>query len=68
MTLAIPHIDQRVHHVGVSKMRHMDAGWMRSMAADEVYVLREGNEPLAVLMTYDLFVQMSAAVQQLLKT
>src|SRR5690349_11434461 len=52
----IPHIDPNVKHVGVSKLRALNAEKLRE--TDETLVIQENDKPLAVLLTYDKFLAM----------
>lgn len=45
-------IDPDVKHVGVSKMRSLTAAKLRELD-DTVYVFQDGEEPLAIMFSYD---------------
>lgn len=55
-------IDERIKHVGVSILRKLNADSLRTLG-DNLYVLRDGDEPLAVLMAYDVFMRMQAEIE-----
>jgi hypothetical protein len=46
-----PNIDPRIKAVGVSKLRDMNAGFLRKLNED-LYIVQEGDEPLAVIISY----------------
>lgn len=54
---AIPYIDPRVRHVGVSKLRELNATKLKEMGQgnDETLVIQDNDTPLAVLLTYERF-------------
>src|SRR5262245_52085485 len=47
----IPYIDPNVEHVGVSKLRSLNADTLREM--NKTLVLQDNHEPLAVLLKYE---------------
>ena len=51
-----PHIDPSVKHIGVSKLRGLNADKLRE--TEETFVIQENDIPLAVLLTYDKFLAM----------
>lgn len=51
-----PHIDPTVKHVGVSKLRGLNADKLRETT--DTLVIQENDQPLAVLLTYDKFLAM----------
>src|SRR5262245_9167592 len=51
-----PTIDPTVKHVGVSKLRGLNADKLRETT--DTFVIQEADEPLAVLLTYDKFLAM----------
>jgi len=51
-----PHIDPSVKHVGVSKLRRLNANKLRETT--DTFVIQENDKPLAVLLTYDKFLAM----------
>lgn len=58
---AWPEIDPRVKAVGVSKLREMNAAFLRDLG-DAAYLIHDGYDPVAVLVSYEAYVQ---AVKQL---
>ena len=55
-TSAIPNIDPSVKHVGVSKLRDLNATKLKEQT-DETLVIQENDIPLAVLLSYKRFQQ-----------
>ncbi len=55
-TSAIPNIDPSVKHVGVSKLRDLNASKLKEQT-DETLVIQENDTPLAVLLSYKRFQQ-----------
>lgn len=53
-TFAIPNIDPNVKHVGVSKLRDLNASKLREQT-DDTLVIQENDVPLAVLLSYKRF-------------
>lgn len=51
-----PTIDPSVKHVGVSKLRGLNADKLRENT--DTYVIQDNEQPLAVLLTYDKFLAM----------
>ena len=51
---AFPNIDPRIHAVGTSAIRKFDAAFLRKIG-DDVYLIQEGDKPLAVLLGYDAY-------------
>jgi PHD/YefM family antitoxin component YafN of YafNO toxin-antitoxin module len=49
----IPHIDPSVKHIGVSKLRGLNADKLRD--TKETFVIQENDRPLAVLLTYEKY-------------
>ena len=56
-----PHIDPTVKHVGISKLRGLNADKLRSTT--DTLVIQENDQPLAVLLTYDRFLAMQADLE-----
>jgi hypothetical protein len=52
----IPHIDPNVQYVGASKLRTLSADRLRSL--DKTLVIQDDDKPLAVVLTYDQFLEM----------
>jgi translation initiation factor IF-3 len=59
---AFPNIDPRIHAVGVSKLRAMDAAFLKDMGED-LYLIQSNDEPLAVIISYGQYL----AAQQIAK-
>ena len=49
-------IDERIKHCGVSKLRKLNTESLRVLK-DCLIVLQDGDEPIAVLLSYDLFME-----------
>lgn len=49
-------IDERVKHVGLTKLRHLNADTLRELD-DSLLVLQDGDEPVAVLLSYKLYMR-----------
>ena len=49
----IPRIDPSVKHIGVSKLRGLNASKLKDNA--ETFVIQENDKPLAVLLSYEKF-------------
>lgn len=62
----IPVIDPNVKHVGVSKLREMNASKLK--ANENTYVIQENEVPLAVLLSYEKFLIMQEQLQSVLNT
>jgi hypothetical protein len=64
--MSAPFIDKRVKHVGVSKLREMTCGFLRQMSQERlVYVLQDNDEPLAVILSYEMFMQIQGTIEKL---
>ena len=53
-TCAIPGIDPNVKHVGVSRLRDLNASKLKEQT-DETLVIQDNDTPLAVLLSYKRF-------------
>lgn len=62
----IPHIDPNVKHVGVSKLRGLNAEKLRD--TEDTLVIQENDKPLAVLLTYDRFLAMQEELMAVART
>jgi len=56
-----PTIDPNVKHVGVSKLRGLNADKLRETT--DTFVIQENDKPLAVLLTYDKFLAMQEKIK-----
>lgn len=63
---AIPVIDPNVKHVGVSKLRELNATKLKN--SEETFVIQDNDQPLAVLLTYRKFMEMQDQILSLLNT
>lgn len=62
----IPVIDPKVKHVGISKLRELNASKLKS--TEDTYVIQENDVPLAVLLRYEQFLVMQEQIQLMLNT
>ena len=63
---AMPYIDPNVEHVGVSRLRKLNATSLRE--SRKTLVIQENDTPLAVLLAYEQFLYMQQKIEQLLET
>jgi hypothetical protein len=63
-TCAIPNIDPNVRHVGVSKLRNLNATSLKEHT-EETLVIQENDIPLAVLFSYKRFLAIKEEVNAL---
>jgi hypothetical protein len=66
MATSVPYIDPNVEHVGVSRLRTLNATNLRHF--DKALVIQDNDTPLAVLLTYDQFLLMQKQLQSVLET
>jgi hypothetical protein len=66
MSTSIPYIDPNVEHVGVSRLRTLNATNLRHF--DKALVIQDNDTPLAVLLTYEQFLSMQRQLQAVLET
>jgi hypothetical protein len=62
---AFPDIDPRIRHVGVSKLRDLNATKLREQE-DNTLVIQENDTPLSVLFSYKRYQEMRAEMNSLL--
>jgi PHD/YefM family antitoxin component YafN of YafNO toxin-antitoxin module len=62
----VPYIDETVEHVGVSRLRSLNATKLRNF--DKTLVIQDNDKPLAVLLTYDQFMEMQKQLLALAET
>ena|ERR1700691_1748494 len=55
-TLSIPYLDPSVQHVGISRLRALNATQLREL--DKTLVIQDNDKPLAVLLKYEHFLAM----------
>lgn len=65
-TVSMPYIDPNVEHVGVSRLRKLNATNLRQ--ATKTLVIQDNDTPLAVLLAYEQFLRMQQKIEQLLET
>jgi hypothetical protein len=66
MATSVPYIDPNVEHVGVSRLRTLNATNLRHF--NKTLVIQDNNTPLAVLLTYEQFLLMQRQLQAVLET
>jgi len=64
---SIPVIDPNVKHVGVSKLRELNATKLRETKEDTL-VIQDNNQPLAVLFSYGKFMEMQQQLMSAFNT
>jgi hypothetical protein len=62
---AFPDIDPRIRHVGVSKLRDLNATKLKEQE-DNTLVIQENDTPLSVLFSYKRYQEMRAEMNSLL--
>jgi hypothetical protein len=62
----IPVIDPTVRYVGVSKLRELKADKLRSLT--QTLVIQDDEKPLAVVLSFDQFMQMQTERNRILTT
>ena len=65
-TKGIPVIDPNVQHVGVSKLRLLNASKLRTL--DKTLVIQDDDKPLAVVLSYEQFMEMQQEREKILAT
>jgi hypothetical protein len=63
---AYPVIDPTIKHVGVSKLRELNATALKE--TDDTFVIQDNNTPLAVLLRYEKFLTMQQQLVSVLNT
>ena len=61
-----PVIDPTIKHVGVSKLREMNATALKE--TEDTFVIQDNNTPLAVLLTYEKFLIMQQQLMSVMNT
>jgi|SRR5580693_975221 PHD/YefM family antitoxin component YafN of YafNO toxin-antitoxin module len=61
-----PVIDPKIKHVGVSKLRELNATALKE--TDDTFVIQDNNTPLAVLLTYEKFLSMQRELMSVINT
>ncbi len=64
--MSIPYIDETVEHVGVSRLRSLNATALRNN--DKTFVIQENDRPLAVLLSYEHFLTMQRQLRSVINT
>jgi PHD/YefM family antitoxin component YafN of YafNO toxin-antitoxin module len=63
---AYPVIDPTIKHVGVSKLRELNATTLKE--TQDTFVIQDNNTPLAVLLRYEKFLTMQQQLISVLNT
>jgi PHD/YefM family antitoxin component YafN of YafNO toxin-antitoxin module len=66
LQLAFPVIDPTIKHVGVSKLRELNAATLRE--TQDTFVIQDNNTPLAVLLRYEKFLSMQQQLASVMST
>jgi PHD/YefM family antitoxin component YafN of YafNO toxin-antitoxin module len=66
MVEGVPYIDTTITDIGVSQLRKLNATDLRE--AKKTLVVRDNNEPLAVVLKYEQFLVMQNKLEAALKT
>jgi len=66
MINGVPYIDPSIDDIGVSQLRKLNATDLRK--AKKTLVVRDNNEPLAVVLKYEQFLVMQNKLQEALST
>lgn len=61
-----PYIDEKVEHVGVTRLRSLNVSNLRDF--DKTLVIQDNDKPLAVLLAYDQFLAMQKQLLSVLAT
>ncbi len=64
----IPVIDPSVKHVGVSKLRELNATRLREETIAGTFVIQENDTPLAVLLSYEKYLRIQEQRQAVMNT
>ena len=56
-------IDPRLHYIGTSKLRQMKGDFLRCIGED-LYVVQDGDEQLAVILSYAQYLEIQAQLEQ----
>jgi PHD/YefM family antitoxin component YafN of YafNO toxin-antitoxin module len=65
--MSIPIIDPSVKHVGVSKLRELNATKLKEQN-DETLVIQDNDQPLAVLLSYENYLIIQEQLAALMST
>lgn len=63
---AYPVIDPTIKHVGVSKLRELNAATLKD--TEDTFVIQDNNTPLAVLLRYEKFLIMQQQLASVMNT
>ena len=66
LQLAFPVIDPTIKHVGVTKLRELNAATLKE--TEDTFVIQDNNTPLAVLLRYEKFLSMQQQLTSVINT
>lgn len=67
MSLSVaPYIDPNVEHVGVSKLRTLNASNLREI--QKTWVIQDNDKPLAVLLAYEQYLAIQELIDSIRET
>jgi hypothetical protein len=66
LAVTYPVIDPTIKHVGVSKLRELNAATLKE--TEDTFVIQDNNTPLAVLLRYEKFLIMQEQLVSVLNT
>jgi hypothetical protein len=61
-----PYIDERVEHVGITRLRSLNVSSLRDN--EKTLVIQDNDKPLAVLLPYEQFMAMQKQMNALMRT
>jgi predicted transcriptional regulator len=64
----VPVIDPNVKHIGVSKLRGLNASNLKEKTTTNTYVIQDNDTPLAVLLSYENFLMIQAQMREVINT
>jgi hypothetical protein len=59
--VSIPYLDPSVQHVGISKLRALNVTQLRAL--DKTLVIQDNDQPLAVLLRYEHFMEIQKRLE-----
>lgn len=62
---ALPDIDPRIHCVGLSHLRKFNKFALENIG-DHVYVIQESARPIAVMVSYEAFIEFQSILKEAL--
>jgi PHD/YefM family antitoxin component YafN of YafNO toxin-antitoxin module len=68
MTPEMPFIDPNVEHVGVARLRRLDGKSLRKKIDKKALVIREHDDPIAVLLSYEQYLSIQNQMKAVMET